>query len=451
MKYGNLLLAICFLTGSFSLYSCKKYLDAKPDKKFAVPSDLADYQSLLDYYTKLNDNGVAAPNMSSDNLYITKTEWETIDDETSRKIYLWQRDNVFTPGFNYWNDIYISVYYANTAITNVPQINRKKDNAQAWDNCMGEGLFFRANAFLQIASTWCLAYDKHTANEDLGIPLRLNTDFNEPSKRSTLQQSYEQIIKDLKQSINLLPIAQAGPVRPNKAAAYGLLARTYLYMQDYQNAYFYADSSLQLNSDLMNYNDLDPSAYYAIPEFNKEVQFADRCTDLGSVYGNVDSTLYRSYDNNDLRKSLYFKPHGDGTQGYYGSYDGAPYSFIGVATDEEYLIKAECEARMNKVDEAMKDLNSLLVTRWKTGTFVPISAINQNDALHKIINERRKELLFRCLRWMDIKRLNKEGWNITLKRIFDGVIYTLPPNDPRYALPIPDDIIQISGMQQNPG
>ncbi|SEM08104.1 hypothetical protein SAMN05216436_101351 [bacterium A37T11] len=56
----------------------------------------------------------------------------------------------------------------------------------------------------------------------------------------------------------------------------------------------------------------------------------------------------------------------------------------------------------------------------------------------------------RGLRWMDIKRLNKEGANITLTRNLNGQIYTLPPNDPRFALPIPEDVIDLSGMQQNP-
>ena len=67
-----------------------------------------------------------------------------------------------------------------------------------------------------------------------------------------------------------------------------------------------------------------------------------------------------------------------------------------------------------------------------------------------ILLERRKELLMRGLRWMDLKRLNMEGAAITLTRTVNGQVYTLPPNDLRYALPIPEDVIAISGMQQNP-
>ncbi|HEY0177744.1 MAG TPA: RagB/SusD family nutrient uptake outer membrane protein, partial [Pedobacter sp.] len=69
--------------------------------------------------------------------------------------------------------------------------------------------------------------------------------------------------------------------------------------------------------------------------------------------------------------------------------------------------------------------------------------------LRIVLQERRKELIMRGIRWMDIKRLNKEGANITLTRKLNGNVYTLPANDLRFALPIPDDVIAFSGMKQN--
>lgn len=86
-----------------------------------------------------------------------------------------------------------------------------------------------------------------------------------------------------------------------------------------------------------------------------------------------------------------------------------------------------------------------------SGTFIPFSANSRKEAIELILNERRKELIFRNLRWMDLKRLNKEGANITVTRILDNVKHTLIPNDNRYALPLPPDVINLSGMQQNPG
>ena len=113
-------------------------------------------------------------------------------------------------------------------------------------------------------------------------------------------------------------------------------------------------------------------------------------------------------------------------------------------------MRAEAYARMGKTVEAMSDLNTLLSKRFKTGSFTPLTAIDATDALNKILIERRKELLMRNLRWMDIKRLNKEGANISLQRFINGQYYTLPPNDPRSALSLPDDLVSLYGLKQNP-
>ena len=63
--------------------------------------------------------------------------------------------------------------------------------------------------------------------------------------------------------------------------------------------------------------------------------------------------------------------------------------------------------------------------------------------------KRRKELLFRGLRWADVKRYNREGANIVLSKTVNGKTFLLPPNDLRYAIAIPEDIIGMTGMPQN--
>jgi hypothetical protein len=99
----------------------------------------------------------------------------------------------------------------------------------------------------------------------------------------------------------------------------------------------------------------------------------------------------------------------------------------------------------------MNDLNQLLRARWLKGTFVSFTAVNPSDALSQILKERRKELIFRGLRWSDLKRLNKESpFVTTLSRSLNGQTYTLPPNSNLYVFPIPPAEIQLSGIQQNP-
>jgi hypothetical protein len=52
-------------------------------------------------------------------------------------------------------------------------------------------------------------------------------------------------------------------------------------------------------------------------------------------------------------------------------------------------------------------------------------------------------------RWTDLRRLNKAGANIELKRTYQAGILVLPANDPRYVFPIPDDVLQFNNYPQN--
>lgn len=444
------------LISSFCISSCKKYLDAKPDKSLSTISSIEGLQGFLDDYRIMNQRCTQATAIASDNYYLTDDLYTKLRTEEGREAYLW-KSGVFKYEANDWLNEYNIVYMANIVLDGLKKIDKTARNAAAWDNCKGSALVYRAKSFFEIAQVWSKAYDSFTAAKDLGIPLRLTSDFNVPSVRSSNENTYLQIIKDLKQAVPLLPNSSDNVLRPSKPAAYGLLARTYLAMGKYSQAKLYADSCLAINNQILDFNSLDPTSsspfgpiLYTNPEdimhsrINRGVKIM-----LVYVYARIDSLLYESYDSNDLRKSIYFRTNADGSHGFKAAYENANQFYNGLATDEIYLTRAECLAREGDVANAMKDLNKLLINRWKTGTFVPYTADNSSDALNKILLERRKELFYRMLRFTDIKRLNKEGTNITLKRFIGGKTYILPPNDSRYALPIPDLVIQRSGMQQN--
>src|SRR5690606_23415263 len=95
-------------------------------------------------------------------------------------------------------------------------------------------------------------------------------------------------------------------------------------------------------------------------------------------------------------------------------------------------------------------LTKLLSNRYTLNAF-SIPPINEKVELIKfIINERKKELLFRGIRWSDLRRFNKEKeFEMTLYRTVGGQNYELHPNDKRYVLPIPDDVVVLTGMTQN--
>lgn len=431
--------------------SCKKYLDAKPDKKLDVPSSLNDLQALLDNENIMNLDRPYLGEASADNYFIPFDDLQSLS-EWERQIYTW--NSTIDDGLaKNWQNAYNPVYYANVVLEDIKKFSRTNENWADWDNIRGSALFFRAKSFLQTAVIWAKAYNRVTAKTDLGIPLRLNSDFNQKSIRTNNQATYARIITDLRAAIPLLPVIPKSVMRPSKPAAYGLLARTYLAMQLYDSAGIYADSCLQLHENLLDYNQLDSMEAYPIGLFNDEVIFHSSMI-LSSLtwneYARVDSALFNSYLNNDLRRSIFFRLNSDNTHGFRGTYGTGFRLFNGMATDEIYLIRAECYARLGETDKAMADLNRLLTARWRAGTFSQLSATDGKEALRLILRERRKELIFRGLRWMDIKRLNMGGDKIILKRMVDGVLHLLSPNDLRYAIPIPADVIDLTGMKQNP-
>ena len=447
-----LFLLVC-ITG----LSCKKYLDLKPDKKLTVPSSVKDLQALLDNNNIMNKKYPTYDEASADNYYLPLSNYQSFS-LNQRKAYIWQNYD-----YNYkndWSQIYDVVYYANEVLHNLKNVERTVFNEKEWDNIKGSALVYRSESFLKAAWIFAKAYDEQTAGNDYGIALRTEPDFDQPVKRSTTRETYAQIVHDLNEAVPLLPDWPVHVMRPSKQAAYALLARTWLSMRVYDSALKYADRCLELNNSLMDYNDLNVDDFFPFPPFNKEVIMYGSIGMMNYPIGVtdvlVDTLLYTSYDNNDLRKRGFFLDASlifSGITGHLfkGTYVGDFGTlFTGIATDEMYLTRAECYARSGDRDKAMDDINYLLSKRFATGTFTLLQASTADQALDIILAERRKELIFRGLRWMDIKRLNREGANITLKRIIENNTYLLPPNDNRYALPLPADIVSITGMPQNP-
>jgi hypothetical protein len=451
MYTNKYILILCFfLTGMAT--GCKKYLEAKPSINLAVPSSLNDLQALMDYYPKMNNVDPASPEISADDYYLTDPDWSALPDNYKR-MYTWEKDNLFTPGLNEWYQLYEQVYIANTVLEAVEKVERTPQNFGNWNNVKGQALFFRGKAFLTAAFIWAKAYNITSADTEPGIPLRLSTDFNLRSVRSSVAETYTQVIADLSGAADLLPVTPLHKMRPSRPAAFGLLARAFLSMRQYKNAGTYADSCLALYNTLLDYNNVNAGRAYPFTQFNIEDIFHSRIPSPAPIINTrakIDSSLYQLYNENDLRKTLFFKKNANGSYAFRGSYEGNPALYSGVSVNEIYLIRAEAFARENLPGPAIDALNTLMVKRWKENTFIPIVINNADSALAVILQERRKELLMRGLRWMDIKRLNEEGAGIIVTRKINGQVINLSPKDPRFALPIPEDVIALSGMKQNP-
>lgn len=443
------------------LFGCSKndFLDKKPNTNIVIPRSVQDMNQLLDNQAIFLYNGPAMGIMSSDEYYYPTTEvYNSMSTKTEKNCYIWNQD-IYDGEVTIqdWNAPYQAIYYCNAILEQWNKLGATDQDNIDGKFVKGAALFYRSLSNYNLASIFSPAYDESRKTTDLGVPLKESADINEVKQRSTLGDTYSQILSDLRSSIgyfsNSFPTQNRN--RPSKAAAYALLARVMLSMRDYTLAGKYADSSLSLYNKLIDYNTIDTTIRYPLTKYNDELILAN-ITNI--YYGAVvtgapsvtatDSNLIKKFDGNDLRKPVFFNRRMDTyfTKTVYAA--SGYYPFTGLAVDEVYLIKAESNARTGKLDAAVSAMNTLLEKRYRTGTFVPITN-KSGDLLVRILLERRKELVWRGTRWTDLKRLNKEGANIVLKRVLDGKEFVLPPNDLRYVMPIPSDEIALSHIQQN--
>lgn len=446
------------------VFSCNKgeFLNEKPNTSLLVPTSLSDFQKLLDNSDNMNISGLLGI-VGSDDYYLPNRKvWEALPSVSERNGYIWAKDIYQgTENISDWAYPYRQVLYANIVLEGLSKLTPNTINQAEYDRIKGQALFIRGHAFFNLAQHFSEAYDVNTAKQVLGVPIRLEADVAVKSVRANLQQTYDQILSDLMQAAFLLPdkIPGVDRNRPYKVAAQALISRIYLCMRNYDMALKYAETTLAFYSKLMSYSTLSTSSTFPIPVDNPETIYsclpnitASRLIGISRIAPNtlVNDELYKSYSANDLRKTIFFTNSATYNKPVFrATYDGSTRAFSGIATDELYLIKAECQIRIKNYQDGLATLNQLIRTRYVKDTFVDLNAPNKDAALTIVLLERRKELPFRGLRWSDLRRLNKDGANITLTRTLDGVVYTLPPNSPLYVMPIPPDEIRLSGLEQN--
>lgn len=458
LKFLTAILLIC----GMSIMSCKKdFLNEKPSTAIVQPNTLDDMVGILDnpIFSFCSPTlGIAS---SDEYQYKDYNTYKAILEEVGKNTYIWASDLYGGQSdLRDWSAPYEAIFYANTAIAGLEKIPLTQNNSDLYKFAKGWAHFNRAYCFYALASIFCKSYDSQTAANDLGLPLKISPDIDVIMPRSTLKETYELIFQDLDIASQLLE-GKRSPTekknRPSLAAVYAFQARMYLNLRAYEKAELAADSCLALYPNLIDYNNVKLPNAVPFSNINEEVIYAG--STIGSVvgiittarntYSIIDKSLLDLYEPDDLRFKTYFLS-GNGGYVMNRSYNGAGvYSFSGLATDEVYLIKAECAARRGNFNESMIVLNKLLINRFPPLKFIPKQATTAQKAVEIVLIERRKELIWRGSRWEDLKRLNKEGANITLTRVLNGVTYSLLPNDPKYVFPIPSGEIGLSGIKQN--
>lgn len=441
------------------LSSCQRqqdWLDVKVERNSVVPGRISDFQALLDGDFLFQQHSLLSL-LSSDAFYLTDAVYNGSSSVYVRNGYIWAKEIYEGQVPIEWRSMYQLVAVANICLEGIEKISVTPQNQLEHEQVRGMAHFYRGLAFYNLLQYFAPPYDANTANTDLGIPLRLYSDVNDRPGRSSVAACYEQVISDLKAAESLLPMRTSSKIRAGQAAVKGLLARVYQTLENWEAADQYATAALNIESTLVDFNSLNANTTLPFPTLQNNhpevIYYAESMS--SSIYlGNnamIDSVLYRSYANNDLRRTMFFRianglPY---FKGYYTGRDARP--FEGIATNELYLIAAEAKARKGDVTGSMQRLNQLLIKRWRTGTYQPLQSANAETALRLVLSERKKEFPFTGnLIWLDLRRLNKDPrFARTLKRIVGGIVYELPPNDARYTFAIPDIEVQLTGIPQN--
>ena len=443
-------LPIIFFLLQIILVSCKKFLDISPrdavsdqvaivDKASAETAVRGVYRALAadNYYgSAFQSIGY----LSGDNIQWTGSQ-SIVQQFISHNV---RADNATIESV--WTAIYATINAANYIIAKVPAVTDPNLTQAEKSQLTGEAYFIRALAYFDLARTWG------------GVQITLTPTSSSSGKngirRSSLAQTYAQVLNDLNAADSLLPLPSVqNPYRANRETVWALRARYHLYQKEWAQAE--ADATQVLN-DTKNYSLLKPySAFFA----NNVVGTKESVFELSysATYTNGHRGYWqppanggtRQWAPNDAFIALVNDAKTGGNRNalvaktaqglwygnlYYRSPATDPAYVIRIA--EIYLIRAEARAQQNNSEGARSDLNAV---RDRAG-LSPVSASGKEDLLLAIENERRIEFAFEPHRWFDLVRTGRAAAVLGLT------------DATKYVLPIPVNELNVDpSLEQNQG
>jgi len=466
-------LYILFLLINVVFISCDDYVDIKTEGRL-YPEETENYRYLLNN-TVVFDASYSLVDVASDDILMSD-EYATYFENNYgssdyyrpfKETYKWA-DSIYYTGEkdNDLNVMYQGLYTANVVIAEVLDSN---NGTEAQKSALrAEALVHRAYTFFNLVNIFGKAYDAETSATDLGIPLLTEPTVTEDITRATVKEVYDQIVSDLQMAIEGgLPATRTGTEVgfPSLASAHALLARTYLYMERYEEAKAQAESALSLQNTLLNMEDYINTSDGGWPRRieNPELILSKKSISSYAYAPSLlmlNQELLDSFEEEDLRYQFFTRPISDMT--YNAVSGGRAYCIqrltgearnAGPTVPEMLLIKAEAEARAGDEEAAMASINTLRKARFRTEDYEPLTAANAEEALVKVLAERRKELMAKGgFRWFDLKRLNKDSrFAKTITHKYIDNVYTLEPRGDRYQFPFASSLFQYApNLEQNP-
>lgn len=472
MKLMKQLIYTCVLMCCVMCSSCNDYLDIVP-KGNKIPTTLADYEALLrDEYTigqtpisnalyLLNDYYVTVSNLNSPTLTRANYMW----DETADRILLNNADE------STYYQLYAAISSCNLIVENVPSATEATDAERA--EVIAYAKVIRSLCYFVLANYYADTYDAATAGEKLSVPLITSANINAPSQQVTIQAIYDFIIQGVQEAIDGgLPEQSMTVLHPNLGAAYALLARVYLQMQNYSEALSYANLALGQNDQLYDWNAYydehrstieNPEDYTGLPtptDYSYVENYYFRCGNGSPNYTtnelNIPVERAERFEEGDARFLSRWKLYSQNQDTYYRGVGNGYFNWGGLTTTEVYLIKAECQARLAQggdFTEAMNTLNAVRQTRIRPEVYQPLTASTLTEAIELIRRTKDNELIFSIVPFADARRFNQEGtYARTMTKTYEGETYTLRPDSHLWTMPFPAGAINNPGngsIQQN--
>ena len=448
-------------------FSCQDFVNETP-KGNLIPKTVDDMGMILDAFDIFEPNAIA---FGHGNQTLMTDDCKLPEDVASSanpavvNSYTWA-EHLFDVSKNdgNWEGFYHVIYLCNYILEKIDDAP-EGSGEYSRDFVKGSALLNRAHSFFILVNLYAEHYDENTASTALGVPMPLESDINIKYGRVAVAEVYDRVLIDMKEAVKLLSNKSEYTFQATKPAALGLLSRFYLYQGEYKKAWQYADSVLQIVPELKDYNTieqyesgqpdfgLDNWAPYSGWE-KPDVIFYKENSDLSSKYYLSDELMTLMDPTSDLRYQNFV------TNYKYYSFVEDPNGYRysdesdlnrGISLGEVYLTEAEAKLRDNNVEGALTALNELRANRYAAGT-PDVTETNPDALLQIILDERRRETIFKGLRWFDLKRLNKDPKTAkTITHTLFGDTHTLEPGSRRYVLPIPRKVIELNSLiEQNP-
>lgn len=427
----------------------KSFLSERSDMAKAVPESLADLQAMMDNTVMMNESSKILATIGADEYYYSIAEWNNVGSPVYRNGYLWEKEVFNGEESEDWNYAYRKILYCNIVIEKLVNIIPNKREQPLFEIVKGTALFHRSMAFYDLMQLFAHPYIPDAENKDLGIVLKLTSDIEERLNRSTVDECYSQIFSDLKESIELLPAKVTQKNRPSKFAPMALLSRLYLNMGKYREAIDLAEEII-IQYPLLDYTiyqKIGTNSFPSDANDNSEVIFRSMIRySISQLNYTLSDDLLSLFDVDDHRSRLFLRVNRD-KQVFAGSYYGNTTSFSGLASDEVFLILIECNIHLGRHQRARDLLEKFQKKRYNN---VQID-IPDDMLLDALFNERRKQLMFRGLRWEDLRRLNftlGKNHNIVRPKIEEHE-YILEAKSLKYIWPLPNSAVELGGLEQN--